>query len=184
MKTKADKLAALRDAISAIEHAPEASLFDGEQEAEEESAFSRIVRLSSFRDRTTSEVRRRLIDEGFESSEIEDAIERAHRCGLVDDCRYADSRIRSLVRKGKGARYVASDLQERGIDVADVPGWPCAYYEQDGKGELDRALDVLRRKPSRSKDPFRGAYQKLIRYGYSSDVSFRAAKRWASELKD
>lgn len=181
MDYRANKIAELREAIAAMECAPADKLESGERREAGEDAFSRIVRLSSFRDRTCSEIRARLFEEGFEANEIEAAIGRATSCGLVDDMRFADSRIRSLVRKGKGVKCIVSDLQGFGIDVLGVPGWPDMYLELEGRGEYDRALALLSRKPSRSRDPFRGAYQKLVRNGYSTEIAFRAAKHWAGE---
>ena len=181
MDRRAEKVAELRKAIAAMERVPAGKLESSERCEKGEDAFSRIVQLSSFRDRTCSEIRTRLSEEGFEADEIEVAIDRATSCGLVDDMRFADSRIRSLVRKGKGEKCIVSDLKGFGIDVCDVPGWPATYLELGRMGEYDRALALLDRKPSRSKDPFRGAYQKLVRNGYSTEVSFRAAKHWAGE---
>ena len=178
--SRSEKLELLRRMIREIEE-PEPADADGPVELgfAGEEAYARVIRLCSVRDRCELELRQRLAEEGFEPDEVSDAVARAVRCGLVDDMRFADARIRKLVRDGKGVGGIRRDLEARGIDLYRVPGWPEEYLGPD-PNEMARALALLERRPSRSSNPARGSYQKLVQNGYSSEVAMKASLSWAS----
>ena len=150
---------------------------DGE-DPERKSAFSRIVAWANARDRSQSSVRQRLKKEGYEEPEIDDAVTRALDYGIIDDLRYADVLIRSRLAQGKGAAGIERELEGEGISAYDVEGWPYAYGVSD-ESEFQRALDVLEKNPSRSKNKREGAYRKLIGKGFSSSVASSAARTWS-----
>ncbi len=153
---------------------PSASL--GEQEA-----FARIVRLAAVRERCQSELRQRLADEGFATEDIEAALERARACSLVDDLRYAAVLTRTRIAQGKGQVGVEAELQRADINPHEIEGWPDQFFDEGAGSELERALDVLRRKPPRAKQLAPAAYRRLIRKGYSHDTASEAARRFAQE---
>ena len=145
---------------------------------EQKSALSRIVAWANVRDRSLSAVRARLKKEGYDESSIEDAVTRALDYGILDDSRYADVLIRSRLAQGKGAAGIERELEGEGISPFEVEGWPYSYGVDD-ESEFQRALDVLEKNPSRSKNKRDGAYRKLIGKGYSSSVASSAARVWA-----
>ena len=147
-----------------------------------QSAFSRIIRLCTVRDRSRRELEERLIKENYPPHEIEDALDRAVDCNLVDDMRFADAYIRARISSGKGLRGIEFDLSKHGIEAESIEGWPYSY----GLGEdeqLMRALGFLETHPPRCKDVRSGAYRKLVSKGYSSSIASEAAKMWMEESR-
>ena len=121
---------------------------------EEEKAFSRISRLVASRERCACELEKRLVQDGFSERDAQSAIARAVSCGMVDDLRYADILVRSRVSQGRGRAGIEEELNRCGIDF-------------------------LCRKPPRSKNAYAAACRKLAARGYSPDVVFAAARRYA-----
>ena len=146
---------------------------------EEEKAFSRISRLVASRERCACELEKRLVQDGFSERDAQSAIARAVSCGMVDDLRYADILVRSRVSQGRGRAGIEEELNRCGIDPRRLAGWPDEYFGIDGVSEEDRAFDFLCRKPPRSKNAYAAACRKLAARGYSPDVVFAAARRYA-----
>ena len=142
------------------------------------AAFNQLERWVVRRDYAVLEATRKLKRLGYGDASIEAAIERALRCGYLDDSRYADSLIRSRLAQGKGLAGIERTLSEFGISAYDIPGYPEEYVTQ-APSQLDAALDLLNRRPPRSKNRRQGAYSKLMRSGYSSAVAAHAARLWA-----
>lgn len=158
----------------------EGSVFVDDQASDD--AFSRIVRMVTKRDKCTEEVRRRLFAEGYDGSAIDCAVSRAIACGLLDDIRYADVLIRTRISQGKGRDGIIRELSSCGIDPCDIPDWPDGYFDSsDGDGEFLRAVALLERKPSRSKNVQAGSYRKLLQHGYSSAVASRAVRAYLAK---
>lgn len=145
-----------------------------------ESAFRKIERLLSVRDRSIAEIRNRLQRDRFTERALSEALERAIRCGYLDDDRFADGFIRSRLRASKGINGIVRDLKNHHIDAYAIPGFPDSFLEEQGS-QLDNALRLLQRKPPRAKNKQQAAYAKLIRNGFSSSVASTAVKRWAAE---
>ena len=145
------------------------------------NAFNRIESWCSRKFRSERDIRNRLRREGFEDQEIDDAVDRAKRCLLIDDDRFADAFIRSCIRSGKGQSGIAFKLKQEGINPESVEGWPEDYIDSSFESELDRALKLLDNKPPRSKNVQASAYRKLITKGYSSAVASRAAREFCEK---
>ena len=74
------------------------------------------LRLLTGRDYSRAELRRRLLDKGFDPAAVDGALHRCLEFGYLDDARYALNRATSLMTQGRavGARILA-DLRQRGI---------------------------------------------------------------------
>ncbi len=84
-------------------------------------AFAAALRLLTRRDRSETELRKKLVQFGFSRSAIDSAIEKCHDYNYLDDSRYATERTRSLMRSGRGVgRKIQLDLRRRGIDEATI----------------------------------------------------------------
>jgi regulatory protein len=74
---------------------------------------------------------------------------------------------------------IERELEVRGIDVRDVPGWPYEYL--DPEDELSRAKELAQTR--RVSGP--RAYEKLVRYlctrGFTTSVASRAARQVLEE---
>lgn len=173
----------LKSEIAAIETGGETKrpLPDKAKHESGKDAFGKIVALVNVCDRSEKALRERLAKAEFPESEIEEAVERAKRCGIIDDLRYADVLIRSRLNQGKGAAGIGRELREQGIDVDRVAGWPFDFGIDD-ESERQRALAFLKAHPSRSKNKREGAYRKLVQKGYASSIAASAARTWAESF--
>lgn len=142
------------------------------------SAYKKIQRLVSVSERSTKGLRERLAKDGFSPEAIESAIERALSYGIVDDRRYAEAYVRTKIRAGKGRRGIEAELRELGIDPDEIEEWA----ESGGGDEVERALDVLRKKPPTAKNKRDAAYRRLVSKGYSASAAQSAARIWSESL--
>lgn len=145
-----------------------------------ENAFRKIERLLSVRDRSVFETVERLQRDRFTDHAITDSVDRALRCGYLDDARFAEGFIRSRLRASKGINGIVRDLKAHRIDASKIPGFPDVFLEEQGS-QFDNALRLLERKPPRAKNQKQAAYAKLIRNGFSSSVASSAVKAWIAE---
>jgi regulatory protein len=125
-----------------------------------ESALDAALRALRHRDRSSSELRSRLAQQGYGADEREEAIGTLVRTGLADDARYAEARARALAGRGAGDLRIRHELGRAGI-AEEVVQQALDTLES----EADRAQDVVFR---------RGAGPKTARYlqgkGFSDDV--------------
>ena len=147
-------------------------------EGDAKEAYTRIVRWAGVRELSCADARKRLAQEGFEEDAVSAALDRAQRLGIIDDARFAESFCRQRIRAGRGMQGIRAELENRGIDASDVQGCQATGGEET---EIDRALEVLRKKPPTSKNQREGAYRRLMQKGYGSSVSSTAARLWAEK---
>lgn len=79
------------------------------------------IRLLSYRPRSRAELRQRLLRRGFPAQEVEDALERLSRQGLVDDAAFA--RFWREARQGmspRSTRLIQGELRQKGISAEAV----------------------------------------------------------------
>lgn len=144
-------------------------------------AFSKLIQLISVRERSSKEILVRLMREGYTCEQSSQAIERAVECGLVDNCRFAESFIRTKVAAGKGKRSIEIELlNKHDIDIETVSGWP-EEFGLDSESQTDAAFNLLLQHPPRSKDLWGSAYRKLIHKGYTSQVANQAVRLWFND---
>lgn len=142
--------------------------------------FARIVKLVSFKERSSFGMRKRLLEEGYSQSDVTDAIRKAQRYAILDDARYAEMLVRSRYQQGRGAQRVERELSDEGISTSSVPLFH-ELYECDDTLQVERALDLLRRRPSRSKNPYAASIRKLVSNGYSYQIATAATRAWLDE---
>ena len=154
---------------------------DGEDE--EARAFAKIVRSASVREQSSSRIRDKLVHAGFAESASEAALAKAVRLGVIDDRRYAELLVRSAVAKGRGLERVRREIEDLGIDMESLDAY-ADYCEGEGARELDRALVLLRARPTRARNKRAAAYRKLMTSGFPSDVASEASRIWSEEISE
>lgn len=180
---RADEVFAPRPSCSvAGQTAEELSSAEREQGSEAERAFRKIERLACTREQASVALRRRLTREGFPEEAVEEAIERALACGLVDDLRYADVLVRSRLAQGRGRQGIAAELADLGIDPDAVEA--LAESDEGCDREVERALEVLERRPPRAKNKRDAAYRRLVQKGFGAAAASTAARLWSEALID
>lgn len=151
---------------------------DSDRAHDEHAAFKKIECLVKVRDRSTHEVIQRLLKDNYEQDAISNAIDKALRCGYLDDGRFADVLIRSRLRAGKGLTGIVAELKRNGINPEyDLDNFPDAYLALF-PNQKDSAIALLCKKPPRAKNKLQAAYAKLIRSGYPSSLASEAAREW------
>lgn len=148
---------------------------------DEQAAFHKIERLLRAREHPRAALLERLVRDGYSEEVARSAVDRAARCGLVSDERFADVLVRSRLSQGKGLQGIASELERLEIDPWSVDAYRRAADGESGPDELARALDVLTAKPPRSKRPRDAAFRKLMQKGFGADVASSAARIWHEE---
>ncbi len=146
----------------------------GGEERALELAFGHLSR----RDRTEAEVRRYLAGKEVGEREAEAAIAEVLRMGYLDDARYAcvfaEDR-RNL--DGWGAERIERKLLSFGVDREHIAA---ALGDRDGAGELDAAVQLLRRRfrdavPASERERER-ALGMLVRKGYELELAYDAVR--------
>lgn len=145
------------------------------------SAFNKIVGLINASEKSSCELRKRLLQAGFEEEETNAALTRAINCGLVDDMRYASILIRSRINQGWGLDGIERELLKNGIDPYMVEGWPDDFPLEHDE-QVSRALELLERRPPHARNLRDAAYRKLVKRGYSSSIASQAAGIWCEKL--
>ena len=166
--------------LAGISHSLTTSVNDEGNEAER--AFRKIERLACRQEQASEALRRRLARDGFEEMAVDEALERAVRCGLVDDGRFAEVLVRSRLAQGRGRRGIKAELTDLGIEPGSVD--ILGEADHDGTEEVERALKVLNRKPPRAKNLRDAAYRRLIQKGYGADAASTAARLWCEDYSN
>lgn len=147
-------------------------------ESKETQALNKIIRLVNVSERSEAQIRDRLLRDGFSEEVCDDAIAKAVSYGLVDNDRFARMLIRTRLAQGSGLPGIERELVRNEIDPENVPGWPEEFLG-DSEDDVERALQLLEKKPPRSKNIRSAAYRRLIQKGYSSSVASSAARIYA-----
>ena len=133
------------------------------------------------RERTVAEVRRKLSDAGVEPDAVEPAIAELREQSYLDDARFARLFVQDKRQlEGWGNERVEEGLRRRGIDRELISA---ALTDEDG-GELERALDVLRRRfphPPRTRRDRDRALGVILRKGYDAELALEALAIHARE---
>ena len=79
------------------------------------------------RDYASEELRRKLLDWGYDSAVVGQLIERLCAEKLVDDGRYLENFVAYHAARGHGPNWVRADLRKRGIQGAPVDASVEAY---------------------------------------------------------
>jgi regulatory protein len=131
------------------------------------------LRLLGYRARSRVELRRRLLQKGYDPDLVEEAIAAMDRSGLINDAEFSQSWVRARTgSRPMGPGRIAAELRQKGIDREVIDE---ALQAVDSDAELALALTVGRRKIEqlRGEDP-RAARRKLgaalMRRGFSSEV--------------
>jgi regulatory protein len=145
-----------------------------------EHARALAWRALNRRDRTVAELARALAAKRVEPEAIEVVVAELCEQGYLDDAgyatRFADDRRRL---DGWGAERIERRLRALGVDPDLIAA---AVGEQDGTGELEAALELLRRRfpdpPSTPRERDR-ALGVLVRKGYELELAYDALRRHA-----
>jgi regulatory protein len=141
----------------------------------QDRALTIAYRYLNRRERTRAEVRGQLAREGIDAADVERAIGTLVEQGYLDDARF----VRLFVQdkrelEGWGSDRIRQGLLARGADPDLVDETLAA---QEGSGELERAVAVLRRRfpaPAADRRERDRALGVLLRKGYDVELALDA----------
>lgn len=140
-------------------------------EHEPRLARERALQLLGYRERSRSELRQRLIDNGYPAPVVDSVVSRFCEVELVDDVRFASSWVRSRASAGYGRRRILRELADKGVDDQIALA---AVDEQIGEDELSRAHSALKgREPRDPKDRER-LVRRLVARGFELRTAVEA----------
>ncbi len=143
-------------------------------EVEPQAARERALRLLAYRERTETEMRGRLADDGYSAATIDTTVERLLDTGLLDDRRYAEQAARILVDgRGYGRGRAVRSLRRSGLGEDLVTELVDTYAPAEG--ERDRAL-VAARRAVRPGDTVDRLGARLVRRGFAIADALSAAR--------
>lgn len=145
----------------------------------DQAAFDRICAKLGARERASRDVVSLLEREGYSRETACNAVERARRCGVIDDKRYAQAFVRAKVQAGWGQSRIARELGQAGLSLEDCDAENAEML--NGEQEYARALATARKKRMPDKNPTEKLARFLAGRGYSMAVSLRAAKQVVAE---
>jgi regulatory protein len=142
------------------------------------SCHERALGLLAVRARSRRELERRLLQAGFDAGEVEEALERLERVGLVDDEAFARQVAEhAFGNKLEGRRAVTGKLAAAGVPADLIAS---VVDARDGDEEA-RAFELAGARATRmgALEPSK-AFQRLtsllVRRGYDADLARRAAR--------
>ena len=147
-----------------------------------EAAFQRALQYLNVRERSTSELRRRLTQHGLEEDVIQAVMERLEHSGLVDDQRFAQLWVENRQEfRPRSRRALAYELRQRGVTGEAME--QALESTDDGEAAWQAAQKHSRKLQALEWPDFR---QKMLaflaRRGFSYDIAAQAARRSWNEL--
>ncbi|PKQ38745.1 MAG: RecX family transcriptional regulator [Actinobacteria bacterium HGW-Actinobacteria-1] len=151
-------------------------------EAERQALRDRALAVLAYRERSVSELRTKLLEDGYPPESVATTVSAFERSGLVDDVRFADSVARSAAGgRGLGRRRAERDLASRGV-ADDVAAAALDQY-MPAEGEHARAVELALRL-RRTNERVDRLAARLVRKGFAPFVAFGAAREALSDLPD
>ncbi len=88
---------------------------------EQQKIIEAALRLLDFQDRTSAELKEKLLKKGFEVSRVGEAVAYLQESGIVDDRRYAELFAADRFDSGKGRSWIRNKLAMKGVarDIID-----------------------------------------------------------------
>ena len=146
-----------------------------------EEAKAAALTYLSYRSRSIGEVRKRLLQKGFDADDVGEVIARFTDLGYLDDKRFAEEWVRfSAKGKGWGRRRIIQELAAKGIERETIDGAVACLSVENERVTARTALEAWRRKrtaptPSSLRER-QSAYQHLMRRGFATETVIAVIK--------
>ncbi len=155
-----------------------------EQQDSGEVALENAVKFISYRSRTKSEIRRRLLEKGFSDQEIDKVLEHLRSSGLVADEQYARSWVESRsASHPRSRRLMTMELRQKGVSNLDIEK-ALEETEDDDTLAYQAAVRYARRLSALEWDKFRERLSGfLLRRGFAYGTIAPLVRRVWSEIQ-
>ena len=148
----------------------------------EQAAFERACSKLSARERPGKDVLNLLVQEGYPAEASQAAVNKAKRCGVISDTRYAQAFVNSKTRAGWGKARISRELERFGLSLEDAGDVALDSLTQDR--EYERALAAASRRAIPSKNPTEKIARFLMGRGFATGLSLRVAKEVVAQAQD
>ena len=148
----------------------------------EQAAFERACSKLSARERPGKDVLNLLVQEGYPTEASQAAVDKAKRCGVISDARYAQAFVNSKTRAGWGKARISRELERFGLSLEDAGDVALDGLTQDR--EYERALAAASRRAMPSKNPTEKIARFLMGRGFATGLSLRVAKEVVAQAQD
>ena len=148
----------------------------------EQAAFERACSKLSARERPGKDVLNLLVQEGYPAGASQAAVDKAKRCGVISDARYAQAFVNSKTRAGWGKARISRELERFGLSLEDAGDVALDSLTQDR--EYERALAAASRRAIPSKNPTEKIARFLMGRGFATGLSLRVAKEVVTQAQE
>lgn len=88
------------------------------EKGEGEQIYAKALSYAAGRELSAKRMAQKLAEKGFDQALIQPTLARLKQEKVIDDARFAELKIHSLMQRGKGRQAIRSALSENGIDAA------------------------------------------------------------------
>lgn len=144
----------------------------------ENKAYIYSLRLLGGQEYSLKKLKTKLKLKEFSEEEIEEAIRLVVEKGYLNEERYLELKVKSLILKGKASRVVQHALSNEGITVSEARiNQICEEKGVDQDQQLKELISKKLRnhKPGTRLEP--SEYQKIIRFALSRGHSYQKVKK-------
>lgn len=141
-------------------------------------AYIYSLRLLGGQEYSLSKLRKKLELKEFTEEEIEDALKQVVEKGYLDEERYLELKVKSLILKGKAARVIVHALSAEGIQVNEVR--ITQICEEKGLDQDEQLKELISKKLRNHKPGTKleqAEYQKIVRFALSRGHSYQKVKK-------
>ena len=137
----------------------------------QKSALNKIINYCNYRDRSTKEIKIKLLDLNYSIEIIDSAISQAIELGIVDNFRFSKSFSRGKNQKNRwGKIKIAYELKNKGLNNKEITFGLESIEEKTYYKVLMKSIEVYKRK---SKNFEKNKLIKhLINKGYETSLVF------------
>ncbi len=144
-------------------------------------AKERALLLLGYRERSVSELARKLAETGYPPAVVREVVDRYADVELVDDARFAGSWARTRLGAGYGPRRVARELAEKGVDEAVAQA--AIADALDGRSEVELARAALRGRTAHDRAGRERLVRRLCSRGFELRTALTAVDATADALE-
>ena len=142
----------------------------------QKSALNKIINYCNYRDRSTKEIKIKLLDLNYSIEIIDSAISQATELGIVDNFRFSKSFSRGKNQKNRwGKIKIAYELKNKGLNNKEITFGLKSIGEKTYYKILMKSIEVYKRK-SKNFDKNK-LIKHLINKGYETSLVISTIKK-------
>ena len=142
----------------------------------QKSALNKIINYCNYRDRSTKEIKIKLLDLNYSIEIIDSAISQATELGIVDNFRFSKSFSRGKNQKNRwGKIKIAYELKKKGLNNKEITFGIESIEEKTYYKVLMKSIEVYKRKSKNFKK--NKIIKHLINKGYETALVISTIKK-------